>query len=70
MDADGGNVRQLTDTPSVVDEDPAWSPDGKQIIFQSDRNGNFEIYVMDRDGGNQRRLTDHQADNFWPSWGR
>jgi Tol biopolymer transport system component len=25
---------------------PQWSPDGRKIVFQSDRDGNFEIYVM------------------------
>jgi TolB protein len=65
---DGGNVRQLTDTP-YYDEDPAWSPDGKHIVFQSERNRNFEIYVMNADGSEQRPLTNHRGDDFWPSWG-
>ena len=29
------------------------------IAFQSSRDGNYEIYVMDSDGSNSRRLTDH-----------
>ncbi|PYQ57706.1 MAG: hypothetical protein DMF58_17630 [Acidobacteria bacterium] len=29
-----------------VDGDPVWSPDGKQIAFESSRDGNFEIYVL------------------------
>lgn len=69
MNADGSNVRQLTTTSSIVDEDPAWSPDGRHITFQSDRDGNFEIYAMNLDDGTQRRLTDHQRGDFWPSWG-
>ncbi len=73
MDADGDeqgsrNVRRLTNTPSVVDEDPAWSPDGKQIVFQSDRDGNFEIYIMDADGNNPRRLTNNRGGDYWPAW--
>ena len=32
------------------DYDPAWSPDGRQIAFYSDRDGNQEIYVMNADG--------------------
>jgi TolB protein len=36
---------------------PAWSSDGSKIIFDSNRDGNFEIFVMDADGSNQRQLT-------------
>ena len=36
---------------------PAWSSDGSKIIFDSNRDGNFEIIVMDADGSNQRQLT-------------
>ena len=39
-----------------------------QIAFMSDRDGPFEIYVMDPDGGNLRRLTDNGRNNSGPSW--
>ena len=69
MDADGGNQQNLTNNPAD-DKFPSWSPDGKQIVFQSDRVDfrNPEIYVMDADGGNQRRLTENRADDWQPSW--
>jgi len=35
---------------------PAWSPDGSQIVFLTDRSGQWEIWVMDADGGNQQPL--------------
>ena len=39
-----------------------------QIAFSSDRDGNFEIYVMDADGKNRRRLTNNRHDDWDPSW--
>ena len=39
-----------------------------QIAFSSERDGNFEIYVMDIDGRNQRRLTNNRRDDWEPSW--
>ena len=56
MDADGRNVRQLTNNDDY-DSFPSWSPDGKQIAFSSDRYGDWEIFVMDADGATVRQLT-------------
>ena len=39
-----------------------------RIAFVSDRDGNYEIYVMDTDGGNLRRLTNHPDIDSLPSW--
>ena len=39
-----------------------------QIAFASNREGNFEIYVMDTDGQNPRQLTNSPADEWSPSW--
>ena len=48
---------------------PAWSPDASKIAFQSNRDGNWEIYVMDAaDGLNQARLTNNGALDSGPDW--
>ena len=39
-----------------------------RIAFMSDRDWNWEIYVMDNHGGNQRNLTNNPADDRDPSW--
>ena len=39
-----------------------------RIAFDSNRDGNSEIYVMDADGGNLQRLTNHPDGDFHPSW--
>lgn len=45
MNADGSGAVALTDN---LDKDwiSAWSPDGSRIAFHSDRDGDYEIYVM------------------------
>src|SRR5262245_36109432 len=50
MNADGGGARRLTRNTDVVDEDPAWSPNGRTIAFTSSRAGTFDIWTMNRDG--------------------
>ena len=57
---EGGGIENVTRAPSF-DADPSFSPDGKQIVFVSTRDGNAEIYLMNVDGANVRRLTNHPA---------
>lgn len=58
--SNGGTATQLT-TQASYECSPIWSPDSKQIAFASDRNGNFDLFVMSADGGAARRLTTHSA---------
>jgi len=46
----------------------AYSPDGTRIAFASNRDGNFEIYVVDADGGNLTRVTSTPANETEPAW--
>jgi cysteine-rich repeat protein len=57
MDADGTNQRNATNAPGSADFDQNWSPDGTKMVFDSDRDGDREIFLMDADGGNQVQLT-------------
>jgi Tol biopolymer transport system component len=56
-EADGSNLRKITDNPKY-DAEPVVSSDGKRIVFGSQREGDFDIYLMNADGTNVRRLTD------------
>jgi hypothetical protein len=50
------------------DLSPAWSPDGARIAFESTRDGNSEIYVMNADGSNQVNVSNHPAYDGAPAW--
>jgi hypothetical protein len=67
MRSDGSDPVRLTDS-GANDTSPAWSPDGRRIVFVSDRDGNREIYVMNADGNQQLNLTRHAAEDWTPSW--
>ena len=60
VSAKGGTATQLT-TQESYESSPVWSPDGKQIAFASDRQGNFDVFVMPSDGGAAQRLTTNSA---------
>jgi len=47
---------------------PAWSRDGRTIVFVSWRDGNGEVYAMDADGSGPRNLTQHPAKDIRPAW--
>jgi hypothetical protein len=68
MNTDGSNVNRLTDGVATLDWQPAWSPDGNQIAFSSNRDGNEEIYLMNADGSNVRPLTQDSNRNYSPTW--
>jgi TolB protein len=54
--AGGGAPEKLTNGPGI-NIGGSYSPDGSQIVFESDRSGNQQIYVMNADGSNQRRIS-------------
>jgi len=60
VDTQGGKAQQLT-TNTSYETAPVWSPDGKQIAFATDRNGNFDVYLVSAEGGVPQRITTNSA---------
>ena len=72
MNADGSEQKRLT-RKAAADYDPAWSPDGKKIVFETTRGGGDpEIYVMKaRPEGKRNRpknLTTNKVEDPYPDW--
>lgn len=53
----------------AVDCRPSRSPNDAWVVYQSDRNGNVELYYTDLGGSNQTRLTDTESNNINPMFG-
>jgi TolB protein len=68
MKPDGTELVRVTNSPGA-DATAIWSPDGKRIVFASERDaGDSEIYVMSADGSGVRRLTRQPGDDSHPHW--
>lgn len=63
----GGRASQLTSN-AAYDTKPLWSPDGKQIAFNSTRQNSLDIYVMPATGGTPRRLTTNSSTERLQAW--
>ena len=59
----GGKAARLTDG-LPFDAQPRWSPDGKQIVYVTDRDGSDDVWIMDADGKNARQITRSDRTQF------
>ena len=60
MDLQGGPPQRLT-RHTAAEWLPEWSPDGETIAFWSQRDGSWEIYLMNADGSEERKLTEVES---------
>ncbi len=67
MDANGDNLRRLTDSVRV-EAQPSWSPDGTRIAFVSGDNVTTQIYIMNSDGTEVTQVTNGPGFNENPTW--
>lgn len=71
MNPDGSGIARLTNAQGI-DGTPVWSPDGKKIVFRTNRDHfdpdptktSYELYVMNANGSGQKRLTEGLS----PAW--
>ena len=63
----GGEARRLTSGPGTETQ-PIFSPDGTQIAFTGEYDGNVDVFVMPASGGVPRRLTWHPGEDFAVNW--
>lgn len=73
IDSNGENLRAVTAHPSI-DDYPLWSPDGKNLLFTSNREGSWNLYLYNLVGDTINRLTfgrgDHQNGDWSPDGSR
>jgi TolB protein len=68
INTDGTDLRKLTQD-SHNNEDPCWSPDGRYIVFSSNRDGGYHLFIMNGNGQNQKRITFISGlEETSPSW--
>lgn len=79
LDLAKGVVARLTGDSNVSEHTARWSPDGRQVVFASNRahytgqtrdtgTPDLDVWVVNADGGNARRLTTDPAQDTDPTW--
>lgn len=61
-------ARAILWTDGVKNAYPRWSRDGARILYESDRSGRWQLYVMNQDGSGDHRITDETANDELPDW--
>ena len=66
MPIEGGTPKQIT--PKGPSYFHGWSPDGKDLVFCGERNGEFDVYKVSAEGGKEMRLTDAKGLDDGPEY--
>jgi tricorn protease len=69
--AEKGDIRNLTNTPGVMERSPVWAPDGKSIAYFSDESGEYALHIKPQSGeGEPKRIALEGKSAFYygPTW--
>jgi tricorn protease len=69
--AEHGDIRNLTNTPGVMERTPVWAPDGKSIAYFSDESGEYALHIKSQTGDGETRklpLAGKASYYFDPKW--
>jgi TolB protein len=67
--ADGSEEVPLPTEEGAYDSEPAFSPGGGKVVFASDRDGDYDLYITNADGSDEpQRLTNNPGDERSPDW--
>ncbi len=69
IDIGAGKWRRMTTTRLANEGQPAWSPDGRSIVYVSDETRRLHLYVVDAATKKTRRITSSGTQNIDPDWG-
>jgi len=64
----GSNLQRLTNHPAD-DRSPNFAPDGTWVVFETNRDGDSEIYSKSIDGTQEINLSNDTSDDWAPIWG-
>ncbi len=67
MNPDGSNLRRLTAGPGS-NESASWAPNGRHLVFQSNRLGSFQLFTMLADGSEQQQISRGPGESTSSSW--
>lgn len=73
MDVESGNISKITSAKKsngkyATNEDPTFSPDGRFVVYTSDRTGTNQIYISTIDGSEERAITKDKFNYYKPRW--
>lgn len=73
MDVETGNISKITSAKKAngryaSNEDPSFSPDGRFVVYTSDRTGSNQIYISTIDGSEERAITKDKHNYYKPRW--